>query len=195
MQRKVAKSFKALPLGEIEKLLEDPIHELRLTALLILVLQYAKADAAAKKQIVDFYIDHLQFVNNWDLVDSSAPYILGDWLLQKDSKILDRFAKSTHFWTQRVAIVSTYAFIKAGKFDETMRISELLLHHEHDLIHKAVGWMLREMGKKNAKLLRTFLDKYAHHMPRTMLRYAIEKFSDVERRRYMVKRYILTTKH
>jgi 3-methyladenine DNA glycosylase AlkD len=125
-------------------------------------------------------------VNNWDLVDSSAAHILGTHLLsQKDTSILNDFAESKDLWKQRIAMVSTYAFIKAGKYTETVRIAEILLHHQHDLIHKAVGWMLREMGKKDRTILETFLQKHAHHMPRTMLRYAIEKFSPSERKKFL----------
>jgi 3-methyladenine DNA glycosylase AlkD len=185
-QRIIAKKFCGLPLKEIEKLLNDPIHEMRLTGLLILVDRYQKGNNEVKQETVDFYLSHLKGVNNWDLVDSSAAQILGAHLLsQKDTSILNDFAESKDLWKQRIAMVSTYAFIKAGKYTETVRIAEILLHHQHDLIHKAVGWMLREMGKKDRTILETFLQKHAHHMPRTMLRYAIEKFSPSERKKFL----------
>jgi 3-methyladenine DNA glycosylase AlkD len=184
-QRAIAKQYRDLPFADIKRLLADPVHEHRMVALEILVMQYERGDDGVKKRVVDFYLSHLDGVNNWDLVDGSAPYILGDWLLTKDTMLLDDFARSAHLWTQRVAIVATYTFIRAGRFDETLRISEILLRHPHDLIHKAVGWMLREVGKKDDRALRRFLDEHAAVMPRTMLRYAIEKMQPDERKAYM----------
>jgi 3-methyladenine DNA glycosylase AlkD len=184
--RSVARDYRDLPLKDIERLLKDPIHEFRLAALLILVSQFERSDEKQRKQIVDFYLSHLEHVNNWDLVDSSAARIVGAWLLdKKDTKLLDRLARSKHLWTQRVAMVATYAFIKAKKFKEPIRIAEILLHHKHDLIHKAVGWMLRELGKMDRPTLEAFLKNHAATMPRTMLRYAIEKFDPQTRARYL----------
>ncbi len=184
--RTMAKKYGDASYKDIETLLENPYHEVRMLALMILVHQYESApDSVRKKQIVDFYIDHRQQVNNWDLVDLSAYKILGDYLLTHGRKILYRFAKTPHLWTQRVAIVSTYAFIRAGEFDDTLKLAEIFLVHPHDLMHKAVGWMLREVGKRDEKVLRGFLDEHAHAMPRTMLRYAIEKFSPEVRKQYL----------
>lgn len=184
-QRKIAKQFKDLSLLDIEKLLQSKYHEFRLVALIILVDQYQKADEKEQKHIVDFYIKHKDRVNNWDLVDTSAHKILGDWLLDRDKKKLYSFAKSKHLWTKRIAIVATAAFIREGKLKNTFAISEILLHDEHDLIHKAVGWMLREAGKKDMVQLEAFLQKHYKTMPRTMLRYAIEKFPEKKRRLYL----------
>lgn len=152
--------------------------------------QYQRAkDLKLKKQLVKFYLDHLPAVNNWDLVDSTAPHILGHSLLdQRDRKILYTFVAKNHLWTQRIGIVATQELIRRGQYKDTIKLSELLLNHKHDLIHKAVGWMLREMGKKDVKLLEKFLAKYAATMPRTMLRYAIEKFPEAQRKAYLQMR-------
>ncbi len=185
-QRAIAKRFADASLTTIETMLADPVHEMRLTALLILDLQFAKADADGKKSIVDFYLRHLDGVNNWDLVDGSAPYILGAYLVtKKDRSVLYRLARSGKLWRERVAMVATYALIKAGDFEDAIRIAAILLMHKHDLIHKAVGWMLREIGKKDENELRNFLDQHAATMPRTALRYAIERMTPTERKRYM----------
>jgi 3-methyladenine DNA glycosylase AlkD len=183
--RSVAKRFGNLPLAEAERLLPNPVHEVRLAGVLLLVTRYQKGDTKTREETVRFYLSHLPCVNNWDLVDTSAPYILGDWLLTRDRSLLDTFARSGELWTQRVAIVATYAFIRKGELEDTFRIAEILLHHPHDLIHKAVGWMLREAGKKNRLALEAFVEKHAADMPRTMLRYALEKFGQDERKRYM----------
>ena len=186
--RTVAKKHRDLRLTDIEKLLADPIHEVRLCALLILVSQYERGEEKQKKQIVDFYLSHRKHVNNWDLVDASCYKILGDWLVRKDDPSkLKILAKSTDLWTQRIAMVSTLAFIRAGQSQPTMDIATILLDHQHDLIHKAAGWMLREMGKKDEQSLRRFLDSYAAVMPRTMLRYALEKLDPVRRAVYMAQ--------
>ncbi len=185
-QRTIAKQFKMAPLSTIEEMLADPVHEMRLTALLILDLQFAKGSPDERKTIVDFYLRHLDGVNNWDLVDSSAPYILGEYLrTKKDHAVLYRLARSGKLWRERVAMVATQALIRAGEFEDTIRIAEILLHHKHDLIHKAVGWMLREMGKKDEKVLHLFLKKHASTMPRTALRYAIERMSAKDKALYM----------
>ena len=186
-QRKVAKQFRDLPQTEIDKLLNDPIHECRLTGLLILVGQFERSkDQAQRKSIMQYYLSRTDAVNNWDLVDSSAHKILGKWLVdRKDRRVLDRLAKSKNMWEQRIAMVATYTLIKNGELDDTLRLAEKLLSHKHDLIHKAVGWMLREAGKQDDKVLLAFLDQHAHRMPRTMLRYSIEKLSDARRKKYL----------
>ena len=159
-QRKLADKHKESSLKEIEELLQSKIHEHRLTALLILVQKYKEADEKNKKEIFDFYINNLKCVNNWDLVDLTAPNISGDFLNNKDKSILYNLAKSENIWERRTAIISTFNFIKTNKFEDAFKISEILLEDKHDLIHKAVGWMLREIGKKDIKVLETFLNKY-----------------------------------
>lgn len=186
-QRRVAHRFENLLLSDLKKLLKSKVHEHRFTALEILVFKYEKGSDAERKKIFDFYIKNARRVNNWDLVDSSAPYIAGDYLIEKDKKILYRLAKSENLWERRIAIVSTLAFIKHGKFRDTLKIAEILLDDRHDLIHKAAGWALREVGKKSLKDEIKFLDRYCKIMPRTMLRYAIEKFSERKRWHYLIK--------
>ncbi len=187
-QRRIAKQYRDLSLSEVSVLLKSPIHEHRLTGLFILDLQYQKADPANRKRIVQFYLKHRKQINNWDLVDSSASYILGDYLLHEDRKILYTFARSKNLWERRIAIISTAAFIKNNQFEDTLNISEILLKDTHDLIHKAVGWMLREVGKKSLATEEKFLQKHASVMPRTMLRYAIEKFPEPKRKAYLQKK-------
>lgn len=184
-QRNVAKQFKDLDLAEVKKLLDSKVHEHRLTALLILVLQYEKGVEAAKRKVYDFYMANLDRVNNWDLVDTSAHKIVGAYLLDKPvmRKVLYNLARSKVLWERRVAMISTWWFIKYNQLDDVVKIAEILLKDEHDLMHKAVGWMLRELGKKDESRLRKFLDKYATGMPRTMLRYAIERL-DTDTRKY-----------
>ena len=183
--RTIIKGFYGLSFGELQELLNSPLHEYRLAALLILVKQYSKGTLQHKRHIVEFYLANVARINNWDLVDCSARDILGAYLFDKDRDILYELAKTNHLWSQRIAVVATWFFIRKGQFDETLVICELLLNHKHDLIHKATGWMLREVGKKNGVVLRRFLDLYAPQMPRTMLRYAIEKFTEAERLRYL----------
>lgn len=184
--RRVAKQYAHLPLKTVEELLNDPVHEVRLCAVLILVDQFQRGDSKTRGTIAAFYAQHAKQVNNWDLVDSSAPHILGTWLLDKDPKILREFAKSQNLWEQRIAIVATYAFIRRGEFDLTLKIAKYYLKHPHDLIHKATGWMLREVGKRDESVLRSFLDEHGSKMPRTMLRYAIEKLSKEDQKRYLL---------
>lgn len=188
-QRKIARHFQELSLKHVNALLASPVHEHRLTALFILVSQYQRCAKTrqGEREFVDFYLTHLDHVNNWDLVDSSAPYILGNWIVghPDDEKILSVLAKSGDLWKERVAVIATAALIKAGKFGPTLELAEQFLAHQHDLMHKAVGWMLREVGKQDRKVLERFLDDHAHEMPRTMLRYAIEKLSPTERRHYL----------
>ena len=183
-QRKIAKRHQDLTLPQVRSLLKDSFHECRLTALLILVLKFDKADDAEREKIVTFYLSHLDYVNNWDLVDSSADKILGRWLLDRDRDVLSELAGGD-LWRQRVAMIATYAFIKAGDFSVTLELAERLRDHEHDLIHKAVGWMLREVGNRDLKVEERFLKKHYKKMPRTMLRYAIEKFPERKRRAYL----------
>ncbi len=189
-QRIVAKKYyQQVSLEQIKILLDSEIHEHRLTSLLILDLQYHAAakvkDEKLISTIVDFYLSNTSRVNSWDLVDSSAHKVLGRYLLDKDRALLYKLAKSKNLWEQRISIIATWYFIQNGDIKETFKISELLLNHKHDLIHKAVGWMLREAGKKDEKSLREFLDKHHKVMPRTMLRYSIEKFDEKTRKKYM----------
>jgi len=184
--RKVAKDYIELDLKDVEKLLKSEWHEFRLTGLIILVYKFEKFKNLQEK-IYTFYLKNTKYINNWDLVDLSAAKIIGAWLLKKDREMLYKLAKSNNLWERRIAIVTTHEFIKNMEFEETIKISEILLLDNHDLIHKAVGWMLREMGKRDEKLLKQFLDKNKTIMPRTCLRYAIEKLSDEERKNYLKK--------
>ena len=180
--RKVAKAYKDCPLDVVEMLLESEWHECRLCALLILREKY-KVDPEG---IVDFYLKHTRGINNWDLVDLSAPYILGTYLVDKaDRQIIYDLAASPQMWERRIAVVSTLMLIRNNQFEDTVRLAEILLFSDHDLMQKAVGWMLREVGKRDETLLRNFLDIHCQEMPRTMLRYAIEKFPPEVRREYM----------
>ena len=181
-QRKVAKKYSHIGLDEIQNLLQSKIHEHRLTAIFILILKYK----TKRKEIVDFYLDNLQAINNWDLVDLSAPKILGDYLSDKDRNILFQLARSNNLWEKRIAMLATAAFIRNNDFEDALNLSELLLNDSHDLIHKAVGWMLREIGKRDQKVEEKFLRKHYKTMPRTMLRYAIEKF-DKDKREFYLK--------
>lgn len=183
--RKVAKEFRSLSLEEIEELLNSKIHEERMLSLIILVYQYKKAEPADKKKFADFYLKNVRRVNNWDLVDSSAPYILGDYFLERDKSILYKFAKSKNLWERRIAILSSFNFIDHGDYDDSLALAEILLNDHHDLIHKAVGWMLREIGKRDLKTEENFLKKHYKTMPRTMLRYAIERFPEKKRQAYL----------
>jgi len=184
-QRAIAKKYSQLSLNEIEKLLSDKIHEYRLIALIILVAKYKKSNEKEKKEIAEFYLNNAKSVNNWDLVDSSAHQILGNYLFEKDKTILYTFATSKNLWERRIAIISTYHFIQNNQYENVFKISEILLNDTHDLIHKAVGWMLREVGKRNQKEEEDFLMKHYKKMPRTMLRYAIEKFEEGKRKKYL----------
>lgn len=188
-QRAVARAHRGLPLPEISALLDSPLHEERLTALLVLVDHYQQGDAAARKAALDLFLARLDRVNNWDLVDSSAPQLLGHSLLERparERRILDRLAASSSLWERRVAMVATQALLRGGQHEDTVRIAAKLLGDPHDLIHKAVGWMLREMGKYcDEALLRAFLREHAARMPRTALRYAIERLPPDERARWM----------
>lgn len=184
-QRKIAREFKDLSLKDMNKLLRSKTHEHRLTALIILTNQYTRGTSQQKSNLVKFYLAHIRFVNNWDLVDSSAPHILGNYLLDKNRVKLYTLAKSKNLWERRIAIVATYAFIKNNDFKDTLELSKMLMKDPHDLIHKATGWMLRELGKRDIRLLEQFLNKHAANMPRTMLRYAIERMPDTRRKYFM----------
>jgi len=184
-QRKVARRYKDMALKDVEKLLQSVYHEHRLTALFILIHQYDGGDD--RKKIVDIYRRNLKYVNNWDLVDLSAPKILGDYLVDRKRKPLYEYARSDDLWEKRVAILSTFTFIRNHEFEDALKISEILLKDKHDLIHKAVGWMLREIGNRDLEEEERFLKKHYKTMPRTMLRYAIEKFDTKKRAFYMKK--------
>lgn len=189
-QRAVARKFvKKLTMAEVFELLRSEIHEHRLTALFILVDQYKKAADKAKKEIYELYLKNWKYVNNWDLVDSSAHKIVGEYLLKNpaEREILYTLAHSKNLWEKRIAIISTFTLIRAKQFDEALKIAEIMLKDEHDLIHKAVGWMLREVGNRDHSTEKKFLDKHYKEMPRTMLRYAIEKFPPAEKTFYMKK--------
>lgn len=185
ISRSIAKQFKDLTLTEIQELLNSPIHEERLIALFILIEHFKKADEHTKKIIFNFYLRNTKRVNNWDLVDISAERIIGVYLLDKDKSMLFKLARSKKLWERRIAIMSTFHFIKNGNYETTLAIADMLLKDEHDLIHKAVGWMLREIGNRNLKVEETYLEKHYKIMPRTMLRYAIEKFPEKIRQAYL----------
>jgi len=187
IQRKLALEFKDLKLSDIQKLLNSKIHEERLIALFILIGQYIKSDATGKKLIFNFYLKNTKNINNWDLVDLSAPNIVGNYLLNKPRKILYKLVKSKNLWERRTAVLATFSFIRNNDFKDVLKISKILLSDKHDLIHKAVGWMLRETGKRDEKILEKFLNENYIKMPRTMLRYAIEKLNNEKRGFYLKK--------
>ena len=185
-QRAIARQFRDLPLADVDRLLTSRIHEERLTALIILVHQCRCGDEGRRRRIFTLYMKRLQFINNWDLVDTSAAQIVGGWLADKPRGLLDRLARSTHLWSRRVAIIATFHYIQRGEHRDAIRIATILVNDAHDLIHKAVGWMLREVGKRaSAAALTAFLERHAATMPRTMLRYAIERRPATERARWM----------
>ena len=183
--RKVAGQFHDLALPEIECLLHSEIHEDRLAALVILVLRAAKADAETRKLAYNFYLANTRYINNWDLVDLSAPQLVGVYLADRSRKSLYRLAKSSWLWDRRISILATFHFIRQGDFGDTLKIAEVLLADQQDLIHKAVGWMLREVGKRDLPALEDFLGRRCNSMPRTMLRYAIERLPEKKRRAYL----------
>ncbi|EAZ82270.1 DNA alkylation repair protein [Algoriphagus machipongonensis] len=186
-QRKIAKSvFKEISLKEISTLMKDPYHEVRLTGVLILVYKYQKIkNEEDQKAIVDFYLDHLPWVNNWDLVDSSCHHILGHYYLNRDKSLFYELAEKDHLWSQRVAMVTSYYWIKRGKYEDALILAEKFISHPHDLMHKAVGWMLREIGNQDYEVEYEFLKKHYRQMPRTALRYAIEKFDEEVRHDFL----------
>lgn len=187
--RAVCKHYKHLDFDDLQDLLDDKIHEFRFAALIIMVEQYKKANAEKRKQLFDFYLKNLHNINNWDLVDCSCRDIVGFYLYDKDRSLLDEMAEIDHLWTQRVAIISTSYFIGKGEFGDTLRISKSLLHHKHDLIHKAVGWMLRECWKRGGQaIVEQFLTENIQQIPRTALRYSIEKMSEEQRKYFLALR-------
>ena len=175
---------------ELEECMASPYHEVRLAALLTLVeiFSHAKKDPALRQRCVGFYLAHTAGINNWDLVDLSCYPLLGEWLLDRDRSLLYTLARDGKtLWEQRIGIVSTMTFVRHGEVADTFAIADILLHHPHDLIHKAVGWLLREAGKRDRAALEAYLESRFREMPRTMLRYAIEKFPEADRRRYLQK--------
>lgn len=188
LTRGVAKRHKTADMATVKALLDSEWHEARLCALLILVEKMKKADADSAKDIVETYLASTARINNWDLVDLSASYIVGTYLLDKPRDLLYRLASSHLLWDNRIAMVSTYAFIKKGDLDDTFALALRLINHPHELMHKAVGWMLREAGKRDMARLSAFVDAHWHEMPRTMLRYAIEKYPEAERKAVLQRR-------
>ncbi|MFN4082647.1 MAG: DNA alkylation repair protein [Bacteroidia bacterium] len=189
--RTLAKKYKTLSMVQTEILIANKVHEKRFIGLLILIQNYKNAkkskDGNLIEDIIQTYIKHAKQnrINNWDLVDLSAPNLLGDYLINRDKTLLYDFAKTENLWLQRISIIATYAFIRKNLFIDTLNISKILINHKHDLIHKAVGWMLREIGKRDINALELFLAEHYNNMPRTMLRYAIEKFNENKRQQYL----------
>lgn len=183
--RRLAKELKDTPIADCLQLLQSPIHEDRSLALLILVHAFTKGDAIAKQKIYEAYLQHTDYINNWDLVDISAPHIVGAYLFDQSRKPLYKLAKSNSLWERRIAIIATQHFIRQKDFDDTLQIAKLLLYDKHDLIQKAVGWMLREIGNRDFAVEEAFLQQHYNTMPRTMLRYAIEKFPEPKRQAYL----------
>lgn len=183
--RRVAKAWKALSFEDVEALLRDPIHECRFAALLIWVWQYPKASPSQKQAIFDSYLSYLTYINNWDLVDLSARDIVGRHLYDKDRSILFTLAQSPLLWARRVSLIATFYFIKEGEFDTSLALARTLLSDKHPLIHKAIGWVLREIGKRDLDLMEEFLHHHIRELPRTTLRYAIEKLSPSRRQYYL----------
>ncbi|OIO39934.1 DNA alkylation repair protein [Candidatus Pacearchaeota archaeon CG_4_9_14_3_um_filter_31_7] len=185
--REIAKKYYCLDLRQLKELMDSSIHEHRMIALFILIKKYNKSNETNKRKIFKLYIKNIKNINNWDLVDLNAPNIVGTHLINKDRKILYDFAKSDNLWKKRISVLACFAFIKNKDFKDTLKISEILLKDKHDLIHKAVGWMLREIGKRDLTTLETFLKKHYKSMPRTMLRYSLEKLPEEKRNFYMGK--------
>lgn len=185
--RKLAREYQAITLSTVLKLLQSSFHEARLLALLILVRVYAEGDEAVKERVYRRYLENTRFINNWDLVDSSAPYIVGDYLSGLSRKPLYALARSGSLWERRIAVLATFSFIKRGDFAESLKLAKVLLDDDEDLLHKAVGWMLREIGNRHLPSEEKFLREHYRVMPRTMLRYAIEKFPKAKRAKYLAK--------
>ncbi|MBF1592410.1 MAG: DNA alkylation repair protein [Prevotella sp.] len=179
--RAIAKLHKDISIEEIRELIQSEWHEVRLCALIIMVEKSKKKDEALRKELFNLYLSQTKRINNWDLVDLSCRFIIGEYLLDKSRDILYQLAQSPLLWDNRIAIVSTYAFIRKGQLEDTYALSDLMMQHPHDLMHKAIGWMLREAGKRNPERLYDYVMSHRADMPRTMLRYAIEKFSPKER--------------
>lgn len=184
-QRLVVKQFGALPMDETEQLVQDPYHECRMVGLLIWGGQSRKSGPIGRQAILERYLANVQYVNNWDLVDCTCPAIVGETLLNEDRSILYELAAREHLWSQRIAMISTLAFIRKNQFADTLALAGQLLTHRHDLIHKAIGWMLREVGKRNSEALEEFLHDHIRQLPRTSLRYAIERFDPGRRQYYL----------
>ena len=188
LTRSIAKANKSLPISELQILVKNKYHEARLCALVIATERYKKAKPAEKKELYDFFIKNTRYIDNWDLVDVTCPHVIGAYLLDKDRSILYEFAKSKNLWKQRIAIISSGTFVRNRDFTDTIALAEILMDHKHDLMHKAVGWMLREIGKRDKETLSEFLEKYATKMPRTALRYAIEHYPEPERQYFLKKK-------
>ncbi len=185
-QRLIVKEFyKQIEPSDVEELLHSEVHEERLTALMIWVMQYQKGDQVTKSDVYNLYLKNTKWINNWDLVDASCRDIVGAYLTDKDQSILDTLSDSKNIWERRIAMVSTWYFIRLGEFGWTLKLAEHYLVDTHHYIHKATGWMLREVGKRDRQVLVDFLDQFAHKMPRTALRYAIEHFDTPTKQRYM----------
>jgi 3-methyladenine DNA glycosylase AlkD len=183
----VARLHRDAPLDELEALLASEVHEHRLTALIVLTLRFDRADPGERDGLASFYLEHRERVNNWDLVDTSAPTLLADRVREAPRELLDPLLDSDSVWDRRIAVLATFSLIREGEFAETLRCCERLLGDGHDLIHKATGWMLREVGKRDERVLRQFLDRHAVEMSRTMLRYSIERLPADDRARYMAR--------
>ncbi len=183
--RNLAKEYKALPLEEVSSLLRSTYHEVRLFALILFVNAFDKGDETIQKKIYDLYMADTRHINNWDLVDISAPNIVGAFLMERSKKPLYQLARSKSLWERRIAMLATFYFIRSNKFADALKIAGILLWDKEDLIHKAVGWMLREVGKRDSECAEAFLQKHCPIMPRTMLRYAIERFTPSKRRMYL----------
>lgn len=186
--RELAKKYQHLDFKSLQEIMSSKIHEERAIALMILVLKFKKADEKTQTQIFKFYLKNLKHINNWDLVDVSAPYIVGPYLEERDRRLLYKLAKSKNLWERRVAMLSTFHFIRQRDFEDAIKIAEILIHDDHDLMHKAVGWMLREIGNRDLPTEKKFLKTYAATLPRTALRYAIEKFPETERQAYLKRK-------
>jgi 3-methyladenine DNA glycosylase AlkD len=187
MLRKLAAQYQDLSLDDAEQLLQSPIHEQRSIALMLWVAQFPKADKTQQQRLFERYLQNTKFINNWDLVDISAPTLVGQYLLEKEREILYKLVASESLWERRIAVVATLTFIRHQQFEDILKFAKLLLNEPHDLIHKAVGWMLREAGKQHLSVLKAFIDEYDTQLPRTTLRYAIEYF-DEEQRQFHLKR-------
>jgi 3-methyladenine DNA glycosylase AlkD len=183
--RKLAKKYQDMTCAEVEKLLTSKFHEGRMLSLLLMMGHYSKADDAGKKQIYIMYLRNTRFINNWDLVDVTAPHIVGRYLMDKSREPLYRLARSKMLWERRIAIIATFHYIRQNTFDDTLKIASMLIDDLHDLMHKAVGWMLREVGKRDLLAEEQFLKTHYRQMPRTMIRYAIERFPEAKRRAYL----------
>ena len=183
--RKLAKDFHDIAIKDVIILLESAIHEERLLALLILVSKYVKGNETAKKEIYELYLNKTKYINNWDLVDVTAQHIVGAYLMDKNKAPLYRLTKSEDLWERRISVMATFCFIKRERYEDTLKIAKILLNDKEDLIHKAVGWMLREIGKRDMVIEEAFLKQHYKEMPRTMLRYAIEKFPESKRQQYL----------